>query len=156
MILFSTCWDRPWMWINSSLVELPVSFFCEETFDHSYFEMRASRVAQLVKNLPAMQETPFNSWVRKFPCRRDRLPTPVFLGFPGGSYDRESACNVGDLGSILGLGRSPGGRYGNPVQYSWQENPYRQRSLVGCSPWGHRVGHGWVTECSTSALQWTV
>ena len=37
----------------------------------------ASLAAQLVKNLPAMQETRFNSWVR-----RDRLPTPVFLGFP--------------------------------------------------------------------------
>ena len=38
----------------------------------------------------------------------DRLPTPVFLGFPGGSAGKESACNVGDLGSIPGLGRSPG------------------------------------------------
>ena len=36
------------------------------------------------------------------------LATPVFLGFPCGSADRESACNVRDLGSIPGLGRSPG------------------------------------------------
>ena len=42
-------------------------------------------VAQLGKNPPAMQETWFNSWVRKFPWIRDRLPTPTFLGFPGGS-----------------------------------------------------------------------
>ena len=42
-------------------------------------------VAQLIKNPPAMQETWFDSWVGKFPWRRDRLPTPVFLGFPGGS-----------------------------------------------------------------------
>ena len=34
--------------------------------------------------------------------RRDRLPTPVFLGFPGGSAGKESACNVGDLGRSLG------------------------------------------------------
>ena len=40
--------------------------------------------------------------------RRDRLPTPVFLGFPCGSVGKESACNVGDLGLIPGLGRSPG------------------------------------------------
>ena len=40
------------------------------------------------------------------------------LGFPGGSVGRESTCNVGDLGSIPGLGRSPGEGNGNPVQYS--------------------------------------
>ena len=57
-----------------------------------------------------------NSWVWKMRWRRDRLPTPVFLGFPGGSAGKESACNAGDLGSILGLGRSPGGRHGNPLQ----------------------------------------
>ena len=43
-------------------------------------------------------------------------------GFPGGSYGKESACNVGDLGLIPGLGRSPGGRHGNPHQYSCLEN----------------------------------
>ena len=51
-----------------------------------------------MKNLPAMQETQ----VGKIPWRRDRLPTPVFLGFPGGSDGKESACNAGDLGSVLG------------------------------------------------------
>ena len=44
-------------------------------------------------------------------------------GFPGGSDGKESACNVGDLGSLPGLGRSPGGGHGNPLQYSCQENP---------------------------------
>ena len=44
----------------------------------------------------------FNSWVGKIPCRRDGLRTPVFLGFPGGSDGQESACDVGDLGLILG------------------------------------------------------
>ena len=39
-------------------------------------------------------------------------------GFPGGSDGKESACNVGDLGSIPGLGRSPGERNGTPLQYS--------------------------------------
>ena len=73
---------------------------------------------------------------RKIPQRRDRLPTPVFLGFPGGSDGKESTCNVGDLGSIPGLGRSLGGGHGNPLQYSSLENPHGHRSLVGCSPWG--------------------
>ena len=40
----------------------------------------------------------FDSWVRKIPWKRDRLPTPVFLGFPCGSDGKEAACNVGDLG----------------------------------------------------------
>ena len=52
----------------------------------------------------------------------DRLPTPVFLGFPGGSAGEESACNVGDLGSIRGLGRSPGEGKDYPLQYSGLEN----------------------------------
>ena len=45
------------------------------------------------------------------------------LSFPGGSVHKESACNVGDLGSIPGLGRSSGGGHGNPLQYSCLENP---------------------------------
>ena len=45
------------------------------------------------------------------------------LGFPGGSDGKESACNAGNLGLIPGLGRSPGGGHGNPLQYSCLENP---------------------------------
>ena len=44
-------------------------------------------------------------------------------GFPGGSVGKESACNVGDLGSIPGSGRSPGEGNGNPLQCSGLENP---------------------------------
>ena len=44
-------------------------------------------------------------------------------GFPGGSEVKESACNVGDLGSIPRSGRSPGEGNGNPLQYSCLENP---------------------------------
>ena len=65
----------------------------------------------------------FDSWVGKIRWRRDRLPTPVFLGFPGGSASKESTCNVGDLGSITELGRSPGEGKGCPLQYSGLENP---------------------------------
>ena len=45
------------------------------------------------------------------------------LGFPGGSEVKASACNVRDLGSIPGLGRSPGEGNGNLLQYSFLENP---------------------------------
>ena len=54
--------------------------------------------------------------------RRDRLPIPVFLGFPGGLAGKESTCNTGDLGSIPGLGRSPGEGKGYVLQYSGLEN----------------------------------
>ena len=62
----------------------------------------------------------------------------MFLGFHGGSGGKESACSVGDLGSIPGLGRCPGGGHGNPLQYSSLENPHGERSLVGYSPQGHK------------------
>ena len=59
-------------------------------------------------------------------------------GFPGGSDGKESSRSAEDLGSIPGLGRSPGGGHGNPLQYSCLENPHGQRSLAGYSPWGHK------------------
>ena len=43
------------------------------------------------------------------------------MGFPGGSDDKESACSAGDLGSVLGSGRSPGEGNGYPLQYSCLE-----------------------------------
>ena len=76
-----------------------------------------------------MQETWFDSWVRKIPWRRDRLPAPVFLGFPCDSAGKESACNAGDLGSFPGLGKSPGEGKGYPHQYSSLE--YFTDSLGG-------------------------
>ena len=54
------------------------------------------------------------------------------LGFPCGSAGKESTCNVGDLGSISELGRSPGERKGYPLQYSGLENS------MDYSPLGHR------------------
>ena len=56
--------------------------------------------------------------------------------FPSGSDDKESACNAGDLGSIPGLGRSPGEENGNPLQYSCQENPMDRGA------WGATVHRG--------------
>ena len=53
-----------------------------------------------------------------------------YLGFPGGSAGKESACNVEDLGSIPGLGRSPGEGNGYPLQYSSLENS------MGCIVYG--------------------
>ena len=58
--------------------------------------------------------------------------------FCGGSNGNELAYNAGDLGSIPGLGRYPGGGHSNPLQYSCLENPHGQRSLAGCSSWGRK------------------
>ena len=66
-------------------------------------------------------------------------------GFPCSSVGKESACRAGDLGSIPGLGRSPGEGNGNPLQYPCLEKSHGQKSLVGCNPQGRRVGHDWVT-----------
>ena len=76
----------------------------------------------MVKNPPAKQETPVRFLGWKIPWRRERLPTAVFLGFSNDSSGKESACNAGDLGSIPGLGRSPGEGKGYPLLYSGLEN----------------------------------
>ena len=60
------------------------------------------------------------------------------IGFPGGSDGKESACNVGELGLIHGLGRSHRGVHGNPLQYFCLENPHGQRCLAGYHPWGRK------------------
>ena len=83
----------------------------------------ASLIAQLVKKICLQCRRPgFNSWVRKICWRRDRLSTPLFLGFSCGSAGKESACNAGDLGLIPGLGRFPGEGKGYPLQYSGLQN----------------------------------
>ena len=53
------------------------------------------------------------------------------MGFPAGSDGKESTYNIGDLDSIIGLRRCPGGWHGNPFQYSCLENPHGQRKLAG-------------------------
>ena len=58
------------------------------------------------------------------------------MGFPGSSAGKESACNAGDPALIPGLGKTPGGGHGNPLQYSCLENPHEQRNLADCGPWG--------------------
>ena len=98
----------------------------------------ASLIAQLVKIHLQCRRPWFNSWIRKIHWRRDRLPTPVFLGFPCGSAGKESACNVRDLGSIPGLGRSPGEGKGYPLQHSGLESSMDWEFHGLDSPWGHK------------------
>ena len=89
----------------------------------------ASLIVQLVKNLPAMQETLVQFLGQEDPWKRDRLPIPVFLGFACGSAGKESTCNEGDLSSIPGLGRSPREGNGYPLHYSGLEH---SMDCIGC------------------------
>ena len=96
-------------------------------------------------NLPAMQKTLVQFLGGEDPWKRDRLPIPVFLGFPCGSAGKESACNVRDLGSVPGLGRSPREGKGYPLHYSGLENSKVPTPLFWSgefqglySPWGRK------------------
>ena len=88
-------------------------------------ECWASLIAQLVKNLPAMQETLVQFLGREDPLEKGqathyyRLPTPVFGGFPSGLAVKESAYNAGDLGLIPWAGKIPWRREKLPTPVFW-------------------------------------
>ena len=74
--------------------------------------------------------------------------------FPGDSNGKESACSAGDLGSIPGLGRSPEGGLGNPLQYSCVENTYGQRNQASYSPWGRKESDMTERLSTVKVAQW--
>ena len=80
-----------------------------------------------------MQETVVQFLAQKTPWRRDKLPTPVFLGFPGGSTGKEPACNAGDLGSTPGFGKIPRRREWLPTPVFWLGEFHGLYS-----PWGRK------------------
>ena len=86
-------------------------------------------------------------WLSCVRWHRLRIGVSVKCTFPSGSGGTESACNVGDLGSIAGLGRSPGEGNGNPLQYSFLEN-----SMDGGAWWA--TVHG-VTKSRTLLSDFT-
>ena len=91
---------------------------------------------------------------------------PSLPGFPGGSAGKESACNVGDLGSIPGLGKSPGEGIGSPLQYSWaslvaqqvKNLPAMWGTWVRSLGWEDPLEKGKATHSSILAwrIPWTV
>ena len=92
------------------------------------------------KYLNQPRRPPIGKWMHK-------------MGFPGGSEDKASACNAGDLGSIPGLGRSPGEGNGKPLQYSCLENPMDRGAWWAIVHQGsQRVGHDWATSHTYSPL----
>ena len=81
-----------------------------------------SLIAHLVKNLPAMQETPVQFLGQEDPLEKGQATYSSILGLPFDSAGKESTCNAGDLDLIPGLGRYPGEGKGCPLQYSGLEN----------------------------------
>ena len=99
-------------------------------------------------NPPAMQETLVGYPCQEDPWKGDHLPTPVFLGFPHGLAGKEFAFNVGDLGSIPGLGRSPREGKGYPLQYSGLENSMDYIEFHGL----YGVRHDWANFTSLQSF----
>ena len=93
------------------------------------------------------------------------LPSPVFLGFPGGSDGKESACNARDHGSIPGSGSSPGEGIGYPCQYSWaslvaqlvKDLPAMRETWVWSLGWEDPLEKGMATHSNILAcrIPWT-
>ena len=86
--------------------------------------------------IPCIARMILNHWNQGSPKATNILK--LLTSFPGASVSKESACNVGELDSISGLGRSHRGGNGNSLQYSSLENPHGQRSLMGFCPWHHK------------------
>ena len=116
---------------HSSKASIPCSAFFMVQLSHPY--MTTGKIISLTRwGIPCSSvgkesscngmRPQFDSWVGKICWRRNRLPIPVFLGFPGGSAGKESTWNSGDLGLIPGLGRLPGEGKGPPLQCSGLEN----------------------------------
>ena len=108
--------------------------------------MRTSLVAKLLKNLPAMQETLV--WLLGWddPWRRDRLPTPVFLGFPG-DQTVKNAPAIQEPGFDLWVGKIPWRR---SWQLTWVFLPgefHGQRRLACYSLWGEK---SWTLQSNTA------
>ena len=71
----------------------------------------------------------------------------VYVGFPGASAGKESACNAGDLSLIPELGWSPGEGYGNPLQYSFLENSVDYHGVAESWTWLSDFHFQWVYAC---------
>ena len=91
-------------------------------------------IVKMTQNLENKMESQINSLETRIEKMQERFNKDLeeIKGFPGGSEVKASASNTGDLGSIPGLGRSPGEGNGNPLQYSGLENPMDGGAWWGC------------------------
>ena len=118
-----------------------------------FWPLSTSQIPPSQRNRPLFKKFHGNWWVELGNMRQSGssdqpIDKRCLWSFPGGlDGKKESVCNAGDLGSIPGLGRAPGEGRGNPLQYSYLENPHGQRSLVGYSPWDLKESDmtGWLS-----------
>ena len=93
----------------------------------------------MILYIPAEAE---NKFLEQIWMKTIEMIYTMFKGFLSSSDAKASDCNAGDMGSIPGLGKSPGERSGNPLQYPCLENPMDRRAWRAVQSIGsQRVGH---------------
>ena len=143
--------------LSSSSHPASLSLLCQFTLigtNHAQSCWRAScpsgEISLLKESLFYIPVIPPPPWVPvKVALSVFQKSNSYLVGFPSGSDGKASVCNAGDLGSIPGLGRSPGEGNGSPLRYSCLENPMDQPTLP--SKGSQRVGHDWATSLSLSS-----
>ena len=99
-------------------------------------------ISALGPGLCYLQVTEEKAEVQRRPQPEGNRNLQAVLGLPGGPDGKESACNAGDLGSVPGLGRSPGKGSGYPLHYPCLENSVgRGAWWATYSSWGRRARH---------------
>ena len=91
-------------------------------FENKYSNKQASLIAQLVKNLPAVEETLVWFLGQEKPLEKGWATHSSILGLPCGLAGKESICNAEDMGSTPGMGKAPAEGKSYPFQYSCLEN----------------------------------
>ena len=111
-------WHCPWFEDQQTKLREFAHLFEIKCVSHSLKSGSATSWA-VVQKAPLSMEFSKEAYWSRLPVAKGKEPK----GFPGGSDGNESTCNVGDMGSITGLGRPLGGGHGNPLQCSCLENP---------------------------------
>ena len=117
------------------------------------YTIKASKIGAYLSGIIFSYSPIFSFWSR-IHCF---LLSSLRRSSPGSLGGKESTCNVGDPGSIPGLGKIPWRRKGQPSPVFLPVKSYGQRSMVGYSPWClQRAGHDWVTFAFYSSLLYQV
>ena len=99
----------------SAFLQCQFSDGSKKIVDFQLFELCLTKIAVMTFKLLTFWSRNWKAWIYVYLL--------IYGGIPGGSDDKESACNAGDLGLISESRRSPGKGNGNPLQYSYLENP---------------------------------
>ena len=151
-----SCFRHVWListlWTITCQAPLSMGFSSKKTGVHHHSLLQGIFLA-LGWNPPLLQLLPCSRILYGWATREAHTKLSclkITVGFPAGSEVKVSACNAGDLGLIPGLGRSPGEANGNPLQYSYLENPWTEEPGGLQSTGSQRVEHDWATSFSLS------